>query len=440
MTDDTARGSWSWGPASDDDDAADTEPDTAPTASGELPPTATLPRNAAPRPAPPAPPVPGPAPSGGGKKGSPGWVLVAIVAAVIGAAVGGGVGAVLAGNDDDSGNDSAAATSSATTTPTFGSNSSRLARPQDIQGVLAKVQPGVVAVRAGNFAGGGGFDLGLNPVQGAGTGVILNTEGDILTNAHVIEGATEIFVTLFGEQEARAADLAGADRDADLAIIRLRDTSGLDGRPVTLGSSAEVKVGDDVVAIGNALALPGGPTVTVGIVSALERSINQLTNLIQTDAAINPGNSGGPLVNSQGEVIGINTAVAGERSQNIGFAIAIDTVKPMLERLQRGEEAPPQGFLGVETATLTPEIRSRLGFSANAGAIVLTVVPGSPADNAGLTENDVITRIGDQDIDTNTSLQVAVRSHRPQEQVEIVWSRGDEERRATVTLATRPPS
>ncbi|MGH9177022.1 MAG: S1C family serine protease, partial [Acidimicrobiales bacterium] len=364
----------------------------------------------------------------------------AILAAVIGAAVGGGVGAVLAGGDGDGDRDTSDAASSATTTPTFSPNTSRLARPQDIQGVLAKVQPGVVAVRAANFGGGGGFDLGVNPVQGAGTGVILNTEGDILTNAHVIEGATEIFVTLFGEREPRVADVAGADRDADLAVIRLRDTSGLDGRPVELGSSAEVKVGDDVVAIGNALALPGGPTVTAGIVSALERSINQLTNLIQTDAAINPGNSGGPLVNSEGEVIGINTAVAGQRAQNIGFAIAIDTVKPLLERLQRGEEAPPQGFLGVETATLTPEIRSRLGFSAEAGAIVLAVVPGSPAAAAGLAENDVITRIGDQDIDTNTNLQVAVRSHRPQEEVEIVWMRGDEEQRATVTLGTRPPS
>jgi serine protease Do len=209
---------------------------------------------------------------------------------------------------------------------------------------------------------------------------------------------------------------------------------------VTLGDSGQVKVGDDVVAIGNALALPGGPTVTTGIVSALERSLGRLSNLIQTDAAINPGNSGGPLVNSEGEVIGINTAVAGQRAQNIGFAIAIDTVKPLIERLQSGEAAPVQGFLGVSTVTLTPEIRERLDFGPQAGAIVVEVVPGSPAAQAGLTANDVITRIGDDAVDTNANLQTVVRSHKPGDRVEIVWSRGDEEQRATVVLATRPGS
>jgi S1-C subfamily serine protease len=298
----------------------------------------------------------------------------------------------------------------------------------------------VVAIRTANFQGDRGFDLGPSPVQGAGTGIILNTEGDILTNSHVVEGATAIKVTLFGEREARDADLVGAEPDSDIAVIRLRDTAGLDGRPVQLGSSSRMKVGDDVVAIGNALALPGGPTVTVGIISALERSISQLSNLIQTDAAINPGNSGGPLVNSDGQVIGINTAVAGDRAQNIGFAIAIDTVKPMLDRLSKGEQAPPQGFLGVSTVSLTPEIRERLDFGPEVGAIVVEVVPGSPAATAGLIPNDVITKIGDQDIDTNASLQTAVRSHQPQDRVEIVWSRGEDERRATVTLGARPPS
>ena len=435
MTDDTARGSWSWGPPDGDDDAttrvASRAPggvdDTAPLGTYvDQPPTDVPHRDAGP---PPPPAGPSAAP-----RRSP-WVAVAVVAALVGAGVGGGVGALVAGDGDD-----AAAPAGTARAPSFSSNTSNLAPPRDIQEVLAKVQPGVVAVRTGNFSGDRGFDLGLNPVQGAGTGMLLSTDGDILTNSHVVEGATQIKVTLFGERQARDADLVGAEPDSDVAIIKLRDTSGLEGRPVQLGSSDKIKVGDDVVAIGNALALPGGPTVTVGIVSALERSINQLSNLIQTDAAINPGNSGGPLVNSDGEVIGINTAVAGDRAQNIGFAIAIDTVKPMLDRLRRGEQAPPQGFLGVSTVTLTPEIRERLKFGPEAGAIVVEVVPGSPAASIGLVPNDVITRVGDEAIDSNATLQTAVRNHRPDEKVEIVWSRGDEERRATVTLAARPPS
>ena len=430
-------GSWSWGPRGGGADegsggVAARSPggvdDTAPLdVQADRPPTTLPPSPGGPssRPAPEA--------AGGGRRSS-GWLAVAVVAAIVGAAVGAGVGALLA-DDEDAG--PASRTQAA---PSFSSNTSNLAPPADIQGVLAKVQPGVVAVRSGSFAGDRGFDLGINPVQGAGTGMILSTDGAILTNAHVVEGATQIKVTLFGETAARDADLIGVDADSDVAIIKLRDTSGLEGRPVELGSSGDLKVGDDVVAIGNALALPGGPTVTVGIVSALERSIDRLSNLIQTDAAINPGNSGGPLVNSAGEVIGINTAVAGDRAQNIGFAIAIDTVKPMLDRLRRGEKAPPQGFLGVSTVTLTPEIRERLGFGPDAGAIVVEVVPGSPADSAGLAPNDVITSIGDKGVDTNAGLQTAVRAHRPSDRVEIVWFRGDEERRAQIVLGTRPPS
>ncbi|MDP9386504.1 MAG: trypsin-like peptidase domain-containing protein, partial [Actinomycetota bacterium] len=366
----------------------------------------------------------------------PRWAAVALVAALVGAAAGGGVAAVVAASDEEE-------ASTASPAPTSEPNTSRIARPRDIQSILAQVQPGVVAIRSEAFRGGGGFDLTPAPVQGAGTGMILSTDGDILTNAHVVRGATSIKVTLHDEREPRDADLVGTEPDADLAIIRLRDTSGLEGRPVKLGSSQAVKVGDDVVAIGNALALPGGPTVTVGIVSAVERSIDaggsQLTSLIQTDAAINPGNSGGPLVNSEGEVIGINTAVAQrDVAQNIGFAIAIDTVKPMLDRLRRGEAAPPQGFLGVSTVTLTPEIRQRLDFAAEAGAIVVEVVLGSPADAAGLRQNDVITRIGDKAIETNADVQSAVRGNEPGDKVEIVWQRGDQELRETVTLGARP--
>lgn len=305
----------------------------------------------------------------------------------------------------------------------------------------------MVSIRTEAFQSGGGFfDVDPTPVRGAGTGMILSGEGDVLTNAHVVDGATSIKVTLFGETEARDADLLGLDPGSDVAILKLRDTSGLEGRPVQLGSSERIRVGDDVVAIGNALALPGGPTVTLGIVSAKERSLDtgegQLSNLIQTDAAINVGNSGGPLVNADGEVIGINTAVirgAGRAiAQNIGFAIAIDTVKPMLEEFRTGQVGSAQGFLGVSTVTLTPEIRERFSFAAEKGAIVVEVVLGSPADAVGLRRNDVITKIGDREIETNADVQDAVRSQKPGDKVEVVWQRGQQESRATVTLAARP--
>ncbi|MGI8686509.1 MAG: S1C family serine protease [Acidimicrobiales bacterium] len=446
VVDDTGRGSWTWGPSPDEaDDERSGADDTAPLGTPkDGPPTTTIPPVRPPPAAPvtpalrPAGPAPAPPPTGGGN--SAGWVAVAVVAALIGAVVGGGVAALVADDDGGGNGSSVTASRSTSTVAPFGNNSSRLAQPQDIQGVLAKVQPGVVAIRTGAFQGGRGFDLGQSPVQGAGTGVILDTDGNILTNAHVVRGAQTIQVTLFGEREPRQAVMVGSDEAADLAVIRVNDTSGLENRAVELGRSADLKVGDDVVAIGNALALPGGPTVTTGIVSALERSIDQLSDLIQTDAAINPGNSGGPLVNSDGQVIGINTAVAADRAQGIGFAIAIDTVKPLLDRLIAGEAAPAQGFLGVSTVTLTPEIRAQFGYDAEAGAIVVEVVPGSPAAIAGLEADDVITRIGDQAIEDNANVQTAVRAHKPDAKVEIEWSHGADTRTATVTLGTRPTS
>ena len=376
------------------------------------------------------PPTP---PGGGGRR----WIAVAAVAALVGAVAGGGIGALVA--DDDA--------PQVSSPRPFSNNSSTVARPQDIQGILAKVQPGVVSIRTQAFQGGRGlFDLDPSPVRGAGTGMILSPNGEILTNAHVVSGATSIRVTLDGETEARQADLLGLDAPSDVAIIKLREPGRLQDRTVRLGSSRDLKVGDAVVAIGNALALPGGPTVTQGIVSALDRSLSggdqQLAGLIQTDAAINPGNSGGPLVNANGEVIGINTAViqtsGRSLAQNIGFAIAVDTVKPLLDRLRRGEAGAPQGFLGVSTVTLTSEIRERFGFSAQKGAVVAEVVPGSPAETAGLRVNDVVTRIGDKTIETNADLQAAVRSLSPGARVEIQWRRGDEDRRATVTIGARP--
>jgi putative serine protease PepD len=203
----------------------------------------------------------------------------------------------------------------------------------DVAGVVAAVQPSTVSistsmqVRQGPFTG---------YAEGAGTGIVLDTDGHILTNAHVVADATEVVVTVNGEQ--RRADVLGGSLEDDIAVLRLDDPSGL--VPATFATDG-VAVGDQVVAIGNALALEGGPTVTQGIVSALDRSIDtsqgRLSGLIQTDAAISSGNSGGPLANAAGEVVGVNTAVAASSGQrqasNIGFVIPIDEALGLAQRV-----------------------------------------------------------------------------------------------------------
>jgi S1-C subfamily serine protease len=175
--------------------------------------------------------------------------------------------------------------------------------------------------------------------QGAGTGVVIDERGDIVTNAHVVEGATSVTVTVPGESTPRAATVVATDPSADIAVVHVNNASGLVA--AQLGDSNSVQVGDQVIAVGNALALEGGLTVTQGIVSALNRSIDTdtstLTDLIQTDAAISSGNSGGALVDATGKVIGINTAVASSsgsvQASNIGFAISIDKAKSVAEKL-----------------------------------------------------------------------------------------------------------
>jgi putative serine protease PepD len=221
------------------------------------------------------------------------------------------------------------ATVAAPTASGIAPRSQQLAGPAlDVAGVIAKLEPAVVSIDA----------RGTQTIS-AGTGIVLSASGEVLTNAHVIQGAQAITVTLAGQPVTQPATLVGENAGADLALIRI---GGMRGLPAAvLGRSADVRVGDDVVAIGNALALTGGPTVTRGIVSALGRSLGtgpgSLSGLIQTDAAISSGNSGGPLANAAGQVIGINTAVASSRSatvENIGFAIPIDQAMKVVAQLR----------------------------------------------------------------------------------------------------------
>jgi S1-C subfamily serine protease len=278
----------------------------------------------------------------------------------------------------------------------------------------------------------------VEPSQGAGSGIILTGDGYVLTNNHVISGATSIRVTL-AKGETKTATLVGGDPENDIAIVKIDGASGLPA--ATLGRSSSLKVGEPVVAIGNALALPGGPTVTAGIVSALDRTIEdsdvRLTGLIQTDAAINPGNSGGALVNIRGEVIGMNTAII-QNSNNIGFAISIDKARPVIDDIRKGNGAVrSQTFLGVSTQTVDEDLQRAYDLPVSKGAVVVEIVPGSPAENAGLLQGDVVVRFGGKDIAGSDELVEAVRSRKPGEKVAMTWRRGSETRTGDVTLGSR---
>jgi serine protease Do len=273
--------------------------------------------------------------------------------------------------------------------------------------------------------------------------MIITPDGEVLTNAHVTLSdettcavAPSIRVTRDKTTAEVPAQVIAVDCGDDVALLRLPGVSGLP--TVQLGSSSSMRVGDAVVAIGNALDLPGGPTVTQGIISAIGRPLQggseDLFNLIQTDAAINPGNSGGPLVNAAGQVIGMNTAVIdqanpGQSAQNLGFAIAVDTIKPLINQLQSGHAS--RAFLGVSTTDVTPDVANRLGLNVTQGAIVTQVQPGSTAANAGLQNNDVIVKFDGMTITNAGDLVTAIRARNPGDRVTIVVNRAGK----TVTLS-----
>jgi putative serine protease PepD len=264
--------------------------------------------------------------------------------------------------------------------------------------------------------------------QGQGSGVVYSADGLVLTNAHVVSGATQVTVTTPSDRKARNASVVGTDTAKDIAVLRVSDTSGL--VVAQLGKSADVKVGADVVAIGNALGLRGDPSVTRGIVSALDRTIGDLTGMLQTDAAINPGNSGGPLVNGAGQVVGINTAIAVEAgAQNIGFAIPIDTARTIADRLASGEPAAPIGYLGVSTAD---------NDRGTSGATVRSVEPGRAAAAAGLRVGDVVVAVDGSPVSGAADFGRLIGDHAPGSSVKLTVLRGGNETTLTATLGTKP--
>lgn len=271
--------------------------------------------------------------------------------------------------------------------------------------------------------------------RGVGTGVVLTSDGEILTNAHVIEDASEVVVRFAGETEPRVAKILASDVGNDLALIKV-DITGLVA--ATFAKPGSVQIGDAVVAIGYALALDGGPTVTSGIVSALKRTIETdsgaLNSLIQTDAAISSGNSGGPLVNLKGEVVGINTAVARGDSEsaanNIGFSISVDEVLIVIEQLreQANGVVRKEGFLGVGLAARE---------DGGQGAIITNVQPGSPADKAGILIDDVVLAVDGEPIDGQAGLVAAIRDAEPGQTVKIEIFRDGKRLTFDATLIAR---
>ncbi len=274
----------------------------------------------------------------------------------------------------------------------------------DVKAVLAAVAPTVVQIEVSSEDGifGGG----------QGTGFIISSDGQVVTNAHVVEGAANINVML-SDGTVRTAELVQQDPTRDLAVLKI---DGENLPAARLGRSAEVEVGDEVLAIGNALGLGDTPSVTTGIVSALERELqlsgNRLTRLIQTDAAINPGNSGGPLVNAKGEVIGVNTAIAGN-AEGIGFAISIDHARPVIETLQTGE-VPKRPLLGVNIIDIddldaTSREQYNIYEGVETGVVIVALVEDGAANAAGLKVGEVVTEFDGQEIESVQDLVAAVR-------------------------------
>ena len=281
--------------------------------------------------------------------------------------------------------------------------------------------------------------FGTTRTTGSGSGVIFNENGYILTNNHVVEDAAAISVTLFDGREL-GAKLIGRDSRTDLAVIRI-DEENLS--VASLGDAAQMRVGEWVVAIGNALGIPGAPTITVGVVSAkgrfLDTSDGTLSGLIQTDASIYPGNSGGPLISMKGEVIGINTAVwRGDDAENIGFAVSTETAKPVADQLIKNGRVI-RAYLGVSLTELDRPTAIEMGLKIREGIVVRTVTPGTPADIAGIQSEDVIVGLGLHSVPDLVALErLLIGTFSPGETTDVDLVRGSDDLKVEITLGENP--
>jgi S1-C subfamily serine protease len=314
----------------------------------------------------------------------------------------------------------------------------------DVAGLYERTRSGVVFVEA----------RGQGPGGSSGSGFLVDGNGSILTNQHVVDNAEEVDVRFGEDGDPIDAKVTGTDPSTDLALLKI-DPDKVDGRALRLGSSEDVRVGEPVIAIGSPFGLRG--TVTAGIVSGLGREIQSpngftIDEVVQTDAAINPGNSGGPLIDERGRVIGVNAQIAsdGNRSNSgVGFAIPIDTAKDVIPELRTSGEVK-RAYLGVSSAEVDSQIARELNLPTDRGALVQTVVRGGPADDAGLragqrrtdsglaSGGDLIVKVDDQEISDPGQLADAIGKLKPGDEVRVEYFRGDERRSAQVKLAERP--
>lgn len=325
-----------------------------------------------------------------------------------------------------------------------------------ISSIASDVGPSVVSITVKSQVQTSTFDQlfggsGAGQVtEGAGTGIILSSDGVIITNRHVVEGATSVSVTTSDGKEYDNVEVIARDprTNFDIAFLKIKGVNNL--KPAKIGDSSQMQVGGAVVAIGYALG-EFKNTVTSGIISGVSRPITagdsasnaeSLTNLFQTDAAINPGNSGGPLVNMNGEVIGINTAVAGD-AQNIGFAIPSNDIKIQIASiLKDGKLSIP--YMGVRYIVLNDALKTRYSLPVSEGAWLKgtdnsqAVINGSPADKAGLKEGDIITKVNGEDVNADNPLASRLSKYAVGDKVEITYLRDGKEQKTTVTLETAP--
>lgn len=309
----------------------------------------------------------------------------------------------------------------------------------DIQALVSKAEPSVVTIRAGQAGTTGTF-------SGSGSGVIISEDGLILTNAHVIRGAARATVLLSDTTELEAR-LVGSFPNEDIAVLQIVDPPPL--TPAMLGNSNTLQVGEPVIAMGNALDLGGSPTVTLGIVSALNRNIaipsgDRLQNLVQTDAAINPGNSGGPLLNAAGQVVAINTAIASD-AEGIGFAIAIDSIKPLVEEIENGGGTvrADQAFVGLLMENLdkvNSSLQEEFPFTEERGVFVIDVVLDSTAFNAGVRRGDILVAVDGKEVSSPQEAADIVRKLSPGSTTELRVVRGGEVLNLSSVVKTREDS
>ena len=315
--------------------------------------------------------------------------------------------------------------------------------PKSIEGVANKVSQSVVSIVSKSQKGTKYFSSGFGSAS-AGTGIIVSENGYILTNKHVVEGSSDISVVTNDGNSYDNVEIITTDPLSDIAILKISNAKGL--KAAELGDSKVLNIGQQVIAIGNALGEYDG-TVTSGIISGVGRTVNAssddgttketLTDMIQTDVAINSGNSGGPLVNAQGQVVGVNTAVASE-AQGIGFAIPISSVKGILKSIAEGK-TPNRAYLGANYISVNPQVQKAYNLNVSKGALIKNrngkaIISGSPAQKAGLKDGDIITKIDDIEISKNISLGSLIGEKSVGDKVKITYIRDGKESTSVATL------